>query len=79
MHFYVFLGIPRQGFRDLLIPGSNLYFMVLGMISGNKAMFAEQGIKLILITIGIALGFIIIDVIEKIIRIYLVKKSGIRD
>ena len=62
-----------------LIPGSNLYFMLLGMVSGDNALFADQGKKLILITIGIALGFIIVDVIEKIIRIYLIKKSGIRD
>lgn len=45
----------------------------------RTGVFSHGMIKLILITIGIALGFIIIDVIEKIIRIYLVKKSGIRD
>lgn len=60
-----------------LVPGSNLYFSVLGAVTGNHELFASQGKKLILIALGIALGFILVDAIVKFIRIILYKVCGI--
>ena len=45
-----------------LIPGSHLYYTVLGAISSDYELFRIHGNMLILICIGISIGFIIVDV-----------------
>lgn len=60
-----------------LVPGSNLYFSVLGAVTSNHELYASEGKKMLLIALGIALGFILIDVIIKFIRIILFKVFGI--
>ena len=77
----IFTKIPAAIFQITcifpLIPGSNLYFTVLGAVIKNHELFITQGRKMILIALGIALGYIIIDVIIKLVRILLYKWFGI--
>lgn len=51
-----------------LIPGGNLYFMALAMISSDWEQFMSNLVLLTLYTIGISLGFALIGEAEKIIR-----------
>ena len=78
----IFTKIPAAIFQIAcvfpLLPGSNLYFTVLGAVTKNRELFFSQGRKMILIALGIALGYIIIDVILKFVRIFLYKWFGIR-
>lgn len=71
-------GILRISCVFPLIPGTNLYFMVFGVVTLNNELFRTQGKQMILIALGIALGYIIADVIIKFIRIAVYKYSGIR-
>ena len=71
-------GILRISCVFPLIPGTNLYLMVLGAVSQNSELFISQGKTMILIALGIATGYIIADVIAKFIRIVLYKRFGIR-
>lgn len=48
-----------------LIPGSDLYYTVLGAIVHDSDLFHTHGIMLLLISIGISIGFIIVDVAQK--------------
>ena len=44
-----------------LLPGSNMYFAVFGLVSRNMELARAQGLKLLLTAVGIALGFIIVS------------------
>ena len=71
-------GILRISCVFPLIPGTNLYFMVFGVVTLNNELFKTQGKQMILIALGIALGYIIADVIIKFIRIAVYRISGVR-
>lgn len=66
-------GIPSAIFLTScvfpLLPGSNLYFTVFGSITNDKDMFSLQGKTMLLIAVGIALGYITIDVVSKFIEV----------
>jgi len=51
-----------------LLPGSNLYYTVFGLVSRDMELFRSQGIKMLLVSIGIALGFIIVSNFIQIVR-----------
>lgn len=73
-------GIPGAVFRIScvlpLLPGANLYYTVLGAISHDSPLFADQGIKMLMISAGIALGYIAVDVIEKSVRSFSIKPAA---
>lgn len=45
-----------------LIPGGSLYYTMLGLVSNDKLMFAENGSKAAIIALAIALGFVIVAI-----------------
>ena len=51
-----------------LIPGPNLYYMMYGIVKANKHMAIEQTLLLFSTCIGIALGFIVIDILYRYYR-----------
>ena len=71
-------GILRISCVFPLLPGTSLYLMVLGAVSQNGDLFRSQGKTMILIALGIALGYIIADIIVRFIRIVLYKRFDIR-
>ena len=77
----MFTNIPSAIFQITcifpLLPGSNLYFTVLGAVTKEHELFTSQGRKMILIAVGIALGYIIVDVMIKFVRILMNKVFGI--
>ena len=44
-----------------LLPGSNMYYAVFGLVSHNMELARSQGLKMLLTALGIALGFIIVS------------------
>ena len=68
-----FTGIPSAIFLTScvfpLLPGSNLYYTVFGSVSDNPELFRTQGRAMVLIALGIALGYITMDVVSNIIQI----------
>ena len=48
-----------------LIPGSNLYNMMYGLVIQNKTMAAQNGITALVIALAISTGFVTIAVINK--------------
>ena len=50
-----------------LIPGPNLYYMMYGIVSNDSAMAVEQAKVLLETCLGIAFGFIIVDVISRVV------------
>ena len=68
-----FTGIPSAIFLTScvfpLLPGSNLYYTVFGTVSNNDELFRTQGRAMLLIAIGIALGYITMDVVSNILQI----------
>ena len=51
-----------------LLPGSSLYYAVYGLVCENMDMFRSHGRAMLLTSIGIALGFIIVNNLIHIIR-----------
>ena len=45
-----------------LIPGGSLYYTMLGLVSNDELMFAENGSKVAIIALAIALGFVIVAI-----------------
>ena len=60
-----------------LIPGSNLYYTVLGAIVHDYDLFHTQGRILLLICIGISIGFIMVDVAQKYLHLYVSKMDAL--
>lgn len=58
-----------------LLPGSNLFYAVVGAIANDKKMFQTQGHTLLLVCFGISFGFIIVDVLHKYLTMLLRKKG----
>ena len=50
-----------------LIPGPNLYYMMYGFVGGDNAMAFEQMKVLFETCLGIAFGFLIVDVISRVL------------
>ncbi|WP_051600508.1 threonine/serine exporter family protein [Eubacterium sp. AB3007] len=48
-----------------LIPGRNLYNMMFGLVSQNSAMAWENGVTALVIALAIALGFVVVTVLNK--------------
>ena len=71
-------GILRISCVFPLIPGANLYFMVLGAVMRDGGLFRTQGAKMVLTALGIAFGYIAADIIVKFIRTFLYKRFDIR-
>lgn len=42
-----------------LLPGGAIYYTMYGVVSGDGALFRENGIKTVVITIGIAAGIVV--------------------
>ena len=61
-----------------LVPGSKLYYTVLGAITADFSMFKSQGSMMLLIAAGIALGYISVDVLERLAGIIRIKSAGRR-
>ena len=62
-----------------LIPGSYLYFTVMGAIVHDHELFKTMGVKLVLICIGISAGFIIADVVHKYMQHFKKKRAASRN
>ncbi len=60
-----------------LIPGPNLYYMMYGWVSGDSAMASQEMSVLLETCLGIALGFLIVDVVSRCV-LYAVKREGFR-
>ena len=45
-----------------LIPGGSLYYTMLGLVSNDELMFAENGSKAAITALAIALGFVIVAI-----------------
>lgn len=52
-----------------LLPGSNLYYTVFGAVANQPDLAKSQGSTMLLVAIGIALGYISMDVVSKLIQI----------
>ena len=48
-----------------LIPGSSLYFMMYGILTGDKKLASSQGLSLFYITFGIVLGLMAVEAVMK--------------
>ena len=57
-----------------LIPGPNLYYMMYGWVSGDVALAKQEGWVLLETCLGIALGFLIVDVVSRCV-LYATKKD----
>ena len=60
-----------------LIPGPNLYYMMYGWVSGDRAMAGQETGVLLETCLGIALGFLIVDVVSRCV-LYAVRREGFR-
>lgn len=49
-----------------LIPGGSLYYTMLGLISQDELMLAENGSKALIIALAIALGFVCVAIVNNI-------------
>ena len=48
-----------------LIPGANLYYMMYGIVLEDTKMAVDNAIALLLTCLGIALGFIVVEILNK--------------
>lgn len=58
-----------------LIPGPNLYYMMYGWVSGDGAMARQETSVLLETCLGIALGFLIVDVVSRCIWYVVTRKE----
>lgn len=61
-----------------LLPGSNLYFTVFGAITSDFELFRSQGLKMILVAVAIAFGYITVDVIVRLFKLVTIRRTGRR-
>ncbi len=54
-----------------LIPGGSLYYTMAGLVAGDEKLFAESGEAAVTIALAISLGFVVVAVITRYIRIFL--------
>lgn len=48
-----------------LIPGANLYYMMYGIVMENSKMASWNAMELVLTCLGIALGFLVVEIMNK--------------
>lgn len=54
-----------------LIPGPNLYYMMYGLVEHDQGMFAKETYVLFETCFGIAMGFIVIDIVVRYIKLFI--------
>lgn len=59
-----------------LVPGPNLYYMMYYLVLENYKVAKEEALTLVLTCVGIALGFIVVDIFNKYIVIILKRLKG---
>lgn len=59
-----------------LVPGPNLYYMMYYLVMENYKVAKEEAMTLVLTCVGIALGFIVVDIFNKYIVIILKRLKG---
>ena len=59
-----------------LVPGPNLYYMMYYLVLENYKVAKEEALTLVLTCVGIALGFIVMDIFNKYIVIILKRLKG---
>lgn len=59
-----------------LIPGPNLYYMMYYLVLENYKVAKEEAVTLVLTCVGIALGFIVVDIFNKYIVIIFKRLKG---
>lgn len=59
-----------------LVPGPNLYYMMYYLVLENYKVAKEEAVTLVLTCVGIALGFIVVDIFNKYIVIILKRLKG---
>ena len=50
-----------------LIPGASLYYTMYGLVTKNTDLALEKGVELVLTCFGIVLGFMVVEVVERLI------------
>ena len=58
-----------------LIPGGSLYYTMLGIVEKDSAAFSENGIAALTIALAISLGFVIVALSNKYIKILMKRKT----
>ena len=61
-----------------LVPGPNLYYMMYYLVLENYKVAKEEAVTLVLTCVGIALGFIVVDIFNKYIVIIFKRLKGQR-
>lgn len=59
-----------------LVPGPNLYYMMYYLVLENYKVAKEEALTLVLTCVGIALGFIVVDIFNKYIVIIFKRLKG---
>lgn len=59
-----------------LVPGANLYYMMYYLVLENYKVAKEEAVTLVLTCVGIALGFIVVDIFNKYIVIIFKRLKG---
>lgn len=59
-----------------LVPGPNLYYMMYYLVMENYKVAKEEAMTLVLTCVGIALGFIVVDIFNKYIVIIFKRLKG---
>ena len=59
-----------------LVPGPNLYYMMYYLVLENYKVAKEEAVTLVLTCVGIALGFIVVDIFTKYIVIIFKRLKG---
>ena len=54
-----------------LIPGPNLYYIMYGLVEHDQGMFAKETYVLFETCFGIAMGFIVIDIVVRYIKLFI--------
>ena len=59
-----------------LVPGPNLYYMMYGIVMEDYTMARSEALTLVLTCLGIALGFMVVEIINKYVMLFLRHRSG---
>lgn len=57
-----------------LIPGGSLYYTMAGLVNNDQDLFSQSGIKAITIALAIALGLVIVALVNKYFNIFRYRK-----
>ena len=56
-----------------LIPGGSLYYTMAGLVNKDEVLFTQSGEAAIVIALAIAMGFVVVAVITRYIRAFLIR------